>query len=161
MDEESKKVLRKATLGRRRKLAETPEIMSERNMTPEQIREFNAFSDGYNKRAEELEKTLDGETVPADPEINAMSVLVGDKRVLVQVDVAALDATVTPDENTTDAGAPDTSQEEQLQGELQNEAGVQTGGDTSVRNASVAGEPSTEVPSDKGDVQPEGEVLPE
>ncbi len=55
-------------LGRRMKYAETPEILSETGMTIEQVREFNAYSDGYNDRAKHLEATIIP-SLSAEPEL--------------------------------------------------------------------------------------------
>lgn len=50
--------LEKHALGRRMKYAETPEIMSETGMTLEEIRAWNAYSDGYNARGVQLRAEL-------------------------------------------------------------------------------------------------------
>ena len=50
----------KAGLGRRKKYAETEEVMSETGMSLEEIRLFNAYSDGYNARGEALKVRLKG-----------------------------------------------------------------------------------------------------
>ena len=50
--------LEKHALGRRMKYAETAEIMSETGMTLEEIRAWNAYSDGYNARGVQLRAEL-------------------------------------------------------------------------------------------------------
>lgn len=67
--------LTKALLNRRKKLAETEEVMAERGMTRAQIRLHNAYADGYNARTMQLRRTLlgvdespaTGEFEPIDP----------------------------------------------------------------------------------------------
>lgn len=59
------RVINRRLLPRRKKYAETMVKASEMGMSLEQIREFNAFSDGYNARAEEIKLELQGE----EPEI--------------------------------------------------------------------------------------------
>lgn len=50
--------LEKHALGRRMKYAETAEIMSETGMSLEEIRTWNAHSDGYNERGIQLRAEL-------------------------------------------------------------------------------------------------------
>lgn len=47
-------------LGRRKRLAETEEVMADRNMTLEEIRIHNAEVDGWNKSRRQLRKRLLG-----------------------------------------------------------------------------------------------------
>lgn len=59
------RVINRRLLPRRKKYAETMVKASEMGMSLEQIREFNAYSDGYNARAIEIQLELQGE----EPEI--------------------------------------------------------------------------------------------
>lgn len=66
--DEYSETISKAGLGRRKKYAETEEVMSETGMSLEEIRLWNAYSDGYNARGEALKVRLKGiEPVP-EPE---------------------------------------------------------------------------------------------
>lgn len=59
----------KIVLGNRKKYAETEEVMSETGMSLQEIREFNAYSDGYNARGSQLRKKINGDDVRSEAEV--------------------------------------------------------------------------------------------
>lgn len=63
--------IQKTTLGTRIKLAETNEVMSETGMTLDEIKEFNAYSDGYNQRGTQLVEALVTKEVITEAEVES------------------------------------------------------------------------------------------
>ena len=77
VEEDAKQKINKRLLGRRKKYATTPEVASELNMTIEEIKEFNAYSDGYNARGEALKAELFDKPVKEEPLEDVVEVKTG------------------------------------------------------------------------------------
>jgi len=139
--------------------------MSERNMTVEDIRVFNAKSEGYNLRAEEINKTLDGEAVSDDQELNAIVTTINGKRVEIVINVqeALVEVTTEPvvisEDDKPDTPVEDTVEEEQLPA-VESGRDVQASEDNGVRGVSTDGSTGPKDPVSTRDVLPEREVLP-
>jgi hypothetical protein len=99
--EEAKQTIKKSVLARRKKYAETEVVASELGMTLEEVREFNAYSDGYNARGLSLQAELFGKPVPEEPLEEVTDVVEPPKKAEVEVPVTKTEVSepATPEAN--------------------------------------------------------------